>query len=142
MGFSTRRMRPSDWKEIKHFKSTEFKHPERMGFEFVRWLDAVASKAGTTMIVSSSYRSPTYNKTVGGAKHSAHTDEICNTVDIRKAPSIGDPNWNRARFAIIFAAYELGCTRFGTYKDGSIHLDRTEDTRPGRVMWTVVDNPA
>lgn len=141
-GFSTRCMTVEDWAQIKYFSMEEFKAPLKMGYEFMLWLDNVRARAGVSMTPSSSYRSPEYNKSVGGAKDSAHTDEPCDAVDFRKDPTPGDPNWNRARFAIVKAAIALGCTRIGFYPNGSLHLDRTESTRPSHCLWNAVDNKA
>jgi len=128
-------MAPDDWAHIKHFSPSEFWAPEKMGVEFMRWLDGVREKAGVSMRVTSSYRPEKYNKEVGGAKDSAHTEVPCNAVDI------GKPT-NEARFRIIAAALAEGCTRIGLYANGSIHLDRTEDERPAPRIWTVVERPA
>lgn len=141
MRFSTRTMRPADWAQIRHFQPSEFAEPEKMGYEFMVWLDAVREDAGVPMYVSSSYRTPAHNRAVGGAADSAHCDEPCDAVDFRKAPTPSDPHWNLARGRIIVAAVKRGCVRVGQYKDGSIHLDRTEGRRPP-AFWTVVDNPA
>lgn len=140
--FSTRTMKAADWKGIRHFGPAEFKAPTKMGYEFMRWIDQVRIDAGVPMYPSSSYRAPAYNKTVGGAADSSHTEVPCNAIDIRKAPTASDPNWNYSRWRIIQAAQKLGCVRIGIYKDGSIHLDRTEDIRPAPRLWTAVDNPA
>lgn len=138
MAFSTRTMRPSDWAEIKHFKSTEFREPDKMGYEFMLWLDALRGKVAMPMTITSSYRSHAYNKSVGGASDSAHTGVPCEAIDIGMRPRSDDPNWNRTRFAIIRAAIEMGCRRIGTYANGSLHLDRSEDKRPADRMWVVV----
>jgi uncharacterized protein YcbK (DUF882 family) len=138
MSFSSRTMKPGDWAEIKHFTAGEFKNPERMGYEFVRWLDQVRETADVPMTITSSYRSPAHNASVGGASDSAHTDTPCNSVDIGMRPRASDPNWNYSRFRIMSAAMHHGCERIGTYKDGSLHFDRTEDQRPAPRMWVVV----
>ena len=135
MPYSTRCIEPHEWALIKHFRPEEFRHPEKVGFEFVRWLDMVRDRAGVPMRITSSYRSPEYNKEVGGAKDSAHTDVPCDAVDI------GKPT-NEARFRIIKAALEMGCVRIGLYSNGSLHLDRSEGKRPAPRIWCVVDNPA
>lgn len=136
--FSTRTMSPADWASLKYFKSAEFRDPGKMGYEFMLWLEKVRAFAGVPMTISSSYRSPEYNRSVGGAPDSAHTDTPCNAIDISESPRPDDPNWNKTRFAIVSAAIRLGCTRIGTYANGSLHLDRTEDVRPAPRMWRVV----
>lgn len=140
--FSSRVMLPSDWPNIQNFNPTEFKFPNKMGYEFMLWLDELRTKAGVPITITSSYRSPEHNRSVGGAKDSAHTDVPCNSVDIGRRPRPDDPNWNYTRARIILTAAELGCQRIGIYKDGSLHLDRCETHRPAPRIWTVVDNPA
>jgi uncharacterized protein YcbK (DUF882 family) len=136
MAYSTRCMTDSDWSAIKHFKPNEFKDPSKMGFEFMLWLDKLRERANVPMRISSSYRSPEYNRQVGGAKDSAHTDVPCNAVDIDDIEtSATDPNWNYARFRIVKTALDLGCERIGTYRNGSLHLDRSESKRPSPRMW-------
>lgn len=138
MGFSSRAMRAGDWVEIKYFKPTEFKNPERMGYEFMLWLDKLRQRASVPMTITSSYRSPAYNKSVGGASDSAHTDTPCNAVDIGMRPRKDDLNWNYTRWQIIMTARDMGCRRIGSYNNGSLHLDRTEDNRPSPRLWRVV----
>lgn len=138
MGFSSRRMLAGDWRQIKNFQPTEFKNPEKMGYEFMLWLDELRERAGVPMIITSSYRSPSYNRRVGGAADSAHSDEPCDSIDIGMRPRPSDPNWNYSRYMILFTAHEMGCRRFGLYDNGSMHLDRTEDRRPSPRVWRVV----
>lgn len=138
MSFSSRVMKDSDWEKLKFFKKTEFKAPEKMGYEFILWLEQVRAKAGVPMTITSSYRSPAYNADVGGATDSAHTDVPCNAIDVGMRPRSDDPNWNYSRWQIIMAARDLGCKRIGSYENGSIHLDRTEDKRPAPRLWRVV----
>jgi uncharacterized protein YcbK (DUF882 family) len=131
-------MPPADWATIRNFKSSEFAAPDKMGYEFVRWLDDLRDEAGVPMTITSSYRTPEHNRQVGGASDSAHTDVPCDACDIGERPRADDPNWNASRFAIVTAAIKLGCTRIGTYANGSLHLDRTEGKRPAKRMWRVV----
>ena len=138
MPFSTRTMRSDDWREIKNFKPSEFRHPDRMGYEFVKWLDQLRDEAGVPISITSSYRSPAHNASVGGAKDSAHTDVPCNAIDIGERPRSSDPNWNYSRFQIVAAAMNLGCRRIGTYQNGSLHIDMTHGDRPAPRMWRVV----
>ena len=140
--FSTRCMTPDDWTRLRFFKAAEFSQPERMGYEFMRWLEQVRGFANVPMRITSSYRTPEHNVTVGGAEDSAHCDTPCNAVDIGMDPRPDDPNWNESRYEIVRAAMTLGCMRIGTYNDGSLHIDRTEYKRPAPRMWRQVDNPA
>lgn len=139
MPFSSRCMTAADWANVKHFTAQEFRDhggvPEAMGREFVMWLDRVREKAGVPMRLTSSHRTPEHNKAVRGAKDSAHVEIPCNAVDIGNLT-------NESRARILMAAIELGCIRWGQYANGSLHLDRTEETRPAPRAWTVVDNPA
>lgn len=131
MPYSTRAMRDEDWPALSpEFLPTEFRKPDTMGFEFMHWLHQLRKRAGVPMKVTSSSRTPARNAAAGGAADSAHLDlPICDAVDIK-------PRNNAERFLIVFAAYELGCRRFGIYANGSIHLDRTEGRRPAPRLWT------
>ena len=140
MSFSSRTMKPEDWAKLEHFNADEFKSPEKMGFEFMLWLDRLREEAAVPMTITSSYRDKKYNKKVGGASDSAHIDVPCNAVDIGMRPRPSDPNWNYTRFRIIRAAILSGCQRIGTYANGSLHLDMTHDERPAERMWRVVGN--
>jgi len=142
VSFSTRCMTTADWTISPYFQAAEFQAPEKVGYEFVIWLNQVRRRAGVPMHITSSYRTHAHNVEVGGAQDSAHEDIPCDAVDIGKTPTPDDPHWNHARFEIIAAALSLGCVRYGEYEDGSIHLDRTEDRRPAREAWVQVDNPA
>ena len=134
MPFSSRTMRIEDWAKLRHFKPEEFPAPQKMGADFLSWLDDVREVAGVRMLISSSYRTPAHNAEVGGADDSAHTDTPCNAVDIRRDDK-AILGWNHARMQIVSAAIRLGCTRIGVYADESIHLDRTEDQRPAPRLW-------
>lgn len=136
--FSTRTMTAADWATIKHFTPQEFAAPDKMGLEFMFWLDRLRVAAGVPMVITSSYRSPDHNAAVGGATDSAHIDVPCNAVDIGERPRRDDPNWNFSRYSIVSNAILLGCKRIGTYADGSLHLDMTHDRRPSPRMWRVV----
>lgn len=136
MPFSTRTMTPADWAECTHFDATEFRHPGKLGFEFVRWLEEVRARAGVPMHPSSDYRDPGHNARAGGATKSAHMDVPCDACDFAGAVP-GKPMPGAHRLAIVRAAIELGCSRVGVYENGSVHLDRTEDRRPSS-LWVKV----
>lgn len=131
-------MTPADWAQCPHFPVTEFRYPNRMGYEFMLWLERVRERAGVPMVITSSARTPEENAAAGGAPDSAHVDVPCEAVDIGMRPRPDDPNWNRSRYQIFEAAIALGCRRIGSYANGSLHLDRTEARRPAPRMWRVV----
>lgn len=138
-------MTPGDWASVApEFTPADFRFPERMGLEFVRWLRAVRRAAGIPMHCSSDYRSPAHNESVGGAADSAHCDALCDAADFAgpATPDPDDPHWNLGRWKLIRAAMNLGCVRVGVYANGSVHFDRTEDRRPAPRFWHQVDNPA
>lgn len=132
---STRTMRAEDWTLLRHFTAAEFKRPEKMGYQYMLALDALAEQAGVPLRVSSDSRSPERNKAVGGAKDSAHCDDICEATDLA-------PKNNAERFEIIRAAILNGWTRIGIYKDGSLHVDGTDGRRPARRLWVIVQSKA
>src|SRR3990167_4075166 len=123
-------MLAADWAKLRHFRASEFQRPERMGFEFMQWLDELRAIAAVPIITTSSYRTPEHNRAVGGATNSAHSDTPCNAIDIGERPRPDDPNWNFSRWSILTAAIKLGCQRIGMYANGSLHLDRSEGKRP------------
>lgn len=128
-------MEPDDWAGLTHFEASEFSEPSAMGMEFMIWLDVVREEAGVPFKVTSSYRTHAHNAAVGGAMDSAHCDIPCQAVDLMPASS-------HDRFRILLAAINKGGVRIGLYPNGSVHLDRTEDTRPAEVIWVTVSNPA
>lgn len=138
MSFSSRVMTPADWAKIKHFDASEFNYPMLMGYEFMVWLDHLREEAGVPIHITSDHRTAAHNAEVGGAPDSAHVDVPCDSVDIGMRPRPDDANWNYSRWRITFAAEKLGCRRIGHYKDGSMHIDRTETKRPSPRMWHVV----
>jgi uncharacterized protein YcbK (DUF882 family) len=76
----------------------------------------VARKFGKTLTVTSGYRSPAYNKRVGGARKSQHMQ--ANAVDISGANFS-----NEERLTLIALASAEGITGIGVYNDKSLHFD-------------------
>jgi uncharacterized protein YcbK (DUF882 family) len=135
-------MQPDDWTKLKFFRPGEFKYPEKMGYEFMLWVDKVRGIAGTPSRVTSDYRTPDHNAEVHGAQNSAHSDVPCDAIDLVAIEGPRDPNGNLWRFVMLQAAMQLGCTRIGMYRNGSLHFDMTEHSRPSPRLWIQVDNPA
>ena len=85
-------------------------------------LQALRDRLGVPMIVTSAYRSPQHNRSVGGASRSKHMEGIA--FDIRME--------NHNPSAFIAAAQAEGFNAIGTYpRSGFVHID----TRPGAARW-------
>lgn len=85
-------------------------------------LQALRTKLGKPLILTSAYRSPEHNRKVGGAKGSKHMDGIA--FDVRM------DNHDPAVFED--AARAVGFTSFGYYqKSGFMHID----CRPVGATW-------
>ena len=86
-------------------------------------LQALRTKLGRPMIVNSAYRSPSYNKSIGGASRSQHM--------LAKAFDVSMNNQEPASF--VSAARKAGFTGFGFYRRNNfIHID----TGPSRTWGT------
>lgn len=122
-----------DWaNDSPHFKKGEFRYPEAMDPGFVKWLNKLRAKVGFPIYIASDHRPPARNAAAGGAKASAHLSNPCFAVDLgqRKGVGFSSPQ----RFALIFAARDLGCRRFGIYPNGFVHLD-LDPSKPQDVVW-------
>jgi hypothetical protein len=111
--------------QTEHFQQEEFDSPdlagsgELMDRDLIDKLEELRTRCGFPFIVTSGYRTPSYNATVPGAsRNSAHTRGLA--VDI----SIIDSN---QRFMIVFHAIHIGFNRIeiGTKRDIKlwVHLD-------------------
>ena len=76
----------------------------------------VAKKFGQPLTITSGYRSPNYNASVGGAKKSQHMQG--NAVDISGAQFTNDQ-----RLQLVAIASNVGITGIGVYNDKSLHFD-------------------
>lgn len=95
--------------------------------DFLLELTAMEQELRLPFHITSGYRAPEHNATVGGVSGSAHTQLPCRAVDIACTQS-------GARFAIVGAALQRGFTRIGI-GETFIHLDR-DPTKPQSVMWS------
>ena len=75
-------MGPDDAKLSKHFSLKEFR-PKSGAYDGVRVapllvnkLEQIRAKAGGTVYITSAYRPPAYNKSVGGVSNSTHIDGL------------------------------------------------------------------
>lgn len=113
----------SYWDEIVHFKPSEFGDGSKMQEVFVRKLDNLREIMKIPLVVTSGYRSPDHNATVGGAEDSAHLYGWA--ADLRALSP-----WTRSE--IVHIARSMGITRIAV-GDTIVHLDMM----PGRTagLW-------
>lgn len=87
---------------LTYFKESEFKDFSKMDTKLLEMLDQARGLAGVPFKINSSYRSPEYNKSVGGVANSSHTKG--KAVDIACADS-------RARFLMLKSLIAVGFNR-------------------------------
>ena len=92
--------------------------------DLITMLDVARGDAGVPFHISSGYRCPEHNKSVGGVSESAHTSGMA--ADIAVSDS-------RTRFAILSSLIQAGFTRIGIAKS-FIHVD-IDDNKDPEVVW-------
>ena len=118
--------------DIKYFKLSEFDCPtdigsgENMCLSFLSKLDEARELAGVSFKITSGYRTPKHNTSIGGVKNSSHTNIPCNACDI----SITDSS---NRYKIISSLLKVGINRIGIGKN-FIHCD-TDKKKSPNVIW-------
>ena len=70
----------------KYFK--ELDNLDKMDKTFLLRLDEARERAGIPFIINSAYRSPEYNKSVGGAKNSQHLTASAADIRLNVTPSV------------------------------------------------------
>jgi zinc D-Ala-D-Ala carboxypeptidase len=91
-------------------------------------LQALRTRLGKPLIITSAYRSPQHNKAVGGAKNSLHMKGIA--FDVRMD--------NHDPYEFEKAARAVGFTGFGFYrKSGFMHIDTGPERSWGK-RWPMV----
>jgi zinc D-Ala-D-Ala carboxypeptidase len=116
---------------VKHFKTKEFacpcdcgRHAKKMNRDFIVMLDDARSISGIPFKITSGYRCPAYNKSVGGSKNSAHMRGLAADIAIKNSLE---------RILAIQAVLDAGFERIGIGPD-FIHVDNDLDL-PYPVMW-------
>ncbi len=118
--------------DIKYFKLSEFDCPtdsgsgENMCLSFLSKLDDARELAGVSFKITSGYRTPKHNTSVGGVKDSSHTNIPCNACDISTPDS-------STRYKIISSLLKVGINRIGIGKN-FIHCD-TDKKKSPNVIW-------
>lgn len=114
----------------KYFKDAEFRrcdppcHEKDMDKSFMAKLDLIREKAGIPLVMTSAYRSPSYEKSKGRSGKGDHPQG--KGVDIVA-------NTSATRMKIVSAALAEGITRIGIGKT-YVHIGMGEDL-PTNVMW-------
>lgn len=114
---------------LKHFDESEFDCPccdaNNMELRVMSALDHARSIAGVPFTITSGYRCPSHNRSVGGSETSSHLGGTAADIYV-----LG----GHQRYLILTALLEAGFTRLGV--DGNfIHADM-DDSKDQRVLWT------
>jgi hypothetical protein len=105
-------MLPTEWERAKHFKPTEFNHPELLKPELIYQLDEEREDWGLPIIRTSDARPGKENQDAGGVKDSLHpTGEA---VDVKC------PQAHPLDFFLFSCKYPW--TEIGLYEIGILHL--------------------
>lgn len=114
----------------KYFCDDDFKRASPscsicdMSSDFLHVLDRCRETAGIPFVVTSAYRSPSYEKSKGRSGSGAHTRGLA--VDVRCRD-------NRERWLILFAALACGVCRVGLGSN-FVHLDM-DSSLPSPRVW-------
>ena len=99
----------------------------KMDINLLMLVDNMRHRSGIPYKITSAYRTPEYNKKIGGVKDSAHL--------LGKAVDISAPD-SKTKYSIIEAAVHFGIERIGVASN-FIHIDLQEETeKPTKVIWT------
>lgn len=129
--YDTERNKPFP-REIKYFSTSEFDSPddedsgENMDINFLRMLDEAREIAGIPFKITSGYRTPNHNTSVGGVITSSHMNIPCNACDIYSSDS-------STRYKIINSLLKVGVNRIGIGRN-FIHCD-TDKNKSQEVIW-------
>lgn len=125
---------PRWWTEVHHFTPAEFDCPavknsgaKYMDETFVKKLDTLRGLLRVPLVVSSGYRSPGYNKKIGGAPESRHLKG--KAADIAIA---GEDAYKLLGLAFTLGFTGIGINQKGPWNKRFIHLDMREQP----TIWT------
>lgn len=114
-----------------YFEYNEFDSPDKPGsyinmdVDFLNRLAEARKLAGIAFKITSGYRTPKHNESVGGVPSSSHTRGYA--ADIY-APT------SRQKYLIVNALLAVGFDRIGVSKN-FIHVDIDKD-KPAETIWT------
>jgi uncharacterized protein YcbK (DUF882 family) len=93
--------------------------------EFVALLDKARGIAGVPFKITSGFRTPAQNASVGGVQDSAHETGLACDLAVSDSVTGGK---------ILLALAQVGFKRFGFYGDNHIHVDM-DSTKPTPCYW-------
>ena len=114
---------------MKYFREEEFNcncgcDRLKLDPDFAKMIDEAREQAGVRFVVTSGYRCPTYNISVGGKKDSAHIHGKAADIACLTSPM---------RYWILYGLLKAGFDRIGIGA-GFIHAD-TDDSKTGGIIW-------
>lgn len=114
------------WQDIKNFKPSEFDSPDNIGSgkknmseQFIRKFDMLRNLYRKPIIITSGYRTASYNQQIGGAERSMHLQGKAADILVQG----GDA------YELLGLAYVVGLKGVGISQKGGnrfIHLDDRE----------------
>ena len=119
---------------MKHFHRNEFDSPDNPGSgsamhsETLEMLDRARELAGLPFVITSGYRTPDHNESVGGVDESAHTRGYAADISIKDMDD-GDVT------KVIAACSIAGFRRIGK-ADSFIHVDNDPEKPGGNGLVT------
>ena len=112
--------------DLKFFKPEEINGLEK---DLVYKLERARDLFGAPIVITSGYRDPNHNESIGGVKDSSHEHGLA--VDIKCADS-------ELQKKLIWALCIAGFRRVGVY-DRHLHCD-IDNTKPTPVYWTGISH--
>jgi uncharacterized protein YcbK (DUF882 family) len=114
---------------MKHFKIEEFTckcgcKRTKVDSEFGEMMDKAREEAKVPFVITSGYRCPTYNISVGGKSGSAHVKGMAADIAV-------DNSWER--YHVVNGLMRAGFNRIGVGRK-FIHAD-SDQTKPEGVIW-------
>lgn len=121
---------------LPYFTEKEFTDGDgncQMDPEFMDLLLAIRLEYNKPMVISSGYRSPEYNRRIGGSKESAHMEGKAADILVSGANAI-----HLVHLALQAGMTGLGVSQKGPHQSRFLHLDLAGPTpnRPRPHLWS------